>query len=161
LKRCAVLAYGPPRPSHSHDIYSVIVTYRYPVKDKTSATQHSRMAGAVNDAWNYCCQIQPEADSRWRASFAVTNEAFSRKVCSECKSIAGPNDIAGLRMRQWACFDCGALHDRDVNAAWNLLVFAGAERRPVAGEIPALKDGEDVQKISNLSHCLIWRQATH
>jgi transposase len=30
------------------------------------------------------------------------------------------------------------LHDRDVNAARNLLAFAGAERRPLVEEIPSL-----------------------
>jgi transposase len=37
------------------------------------------------------------------------------------------------------------LHDRDVNAARNLLLFAGAERRPPAAEIPSLQAGEDVK----------------
>ncbi|MBV9533270.1 MAG: hypothetical protein JO283_19945 [Bradyrhizobium sp.] len=50
MKRCAVLAYGPPWPSHTNDISSVIVTYRYRVKDKTSAKHLRRMAGAVNYA---------------------------------------------------------------------------------------------------------------
>ena len=44
----------------------MIITYRYRVKDKTSAKHLRRMAGAVNYAWNYCCQIQREAESRWR-----------------------------------------------------------------------------------------------
>ena len=66
MKPCAVLAYGPPGLSHANDIYRVIITYRYPVKDKTSAKHLRRMAGAVNYAWNYCCQVQREADSHWR-----------------------------------------------------------------------------------------------
>jgi hypothetical protein len=32
-----------------------------------------------------------------------------------------------------------------VNAARNLLLFAGAERRPPAAEIPSLQGGEDVK----------------
>ncbi|MBV9533306.1 MAG: transposase [Bradyrhizobium sp.] len=79
---------------------------------------------------------------RYGASFAVINEAFSTQVCSECKSTRGPKGIADLGMRQWTCSDCGALHDRDVNAARNVLVFAGAERRPLAGEISALRAGK-------------------
>ena len=50
-------------------------------------------------------------------------------------------------MRHWTCSDCGALHDRDVNAARNLL-FAGAERRPPVEEIPSLYGGEDVKELS-------------
>ena len=83
---------------------------------------------------------------RYGASVAAINEGFSTQVCSECRSIGGPKGIADLGMRQWTCSDCGAVHDRDVNAARNLLVFAGAERRPLAGEIPVLKDGKTLSE---------------
>lgn len=45
----------------------MILTYRYRVKDKTSAKHLRRMAGAVNYAWNFCCATQREAKSRWRS----------------------------------------------------------------------------------------------
>jgi transposase len=32
-----------------------------------------------------------------------------------------PRGIAGLGIREWTCDDCGAAHDRDVNAAKNIL----------------------------------------
>ena len=43
--------------------------------------------------------------------------------CSECGCLppARPRGIAGLRIREWTCDDCGAVHDRDVNAATNIL----------------------------------------
>jgi len=41
----------------------------------------------------------------------------SSKVCSNCGAI---NDTLTLADREWACADCGALHDRDVNAAINI-----------------------------------------
>jgi putative transposase len=40
-----------------------------------------------------------------------------------------------LRIREWTCSECGAVHDRDVNAAKNIL--AAGHRRLVAG-IPVL-----------------------
>ena len=40
-------------------------------------------------------------------------------------------------IRHWECSDCGATHDRDVNAALNIL-RVGRERPPPAVEIPAL-----------------------
>jgi transposase len=103
------------------------------------------MAKSVLDAgWSWFEEMLRYKALRYGASFAVINEAFSTQVCSECASIGGPKGIADLGIRQWTCSDCGALHDRDVNAARNLLLFAGAERRPLAGEIPVLRGGEDV-----------------
>ncbi|MCC6775663.1 MAG: transposase [Hyphomicrobiales bacterium] len=72
------------------------------------------------------------------AAFEIVDEAYSTRTCSECGCIGGPKGIAGLGMRHWECSDCGALHDRDVNAARNLLLFAGAERRPLVEEIHLL-----------------------
>ncbi|WP_152911208.1 zinc ribbon domain-containing protein, partial [Burkholderia cenocepacia] len=36
-------------------------------------------------------------------------------------STTRPKGIAGLRIREWACSDCGVEHDRDTNAALNIL----------------------------------------
>lgn len=48
--------------------------------------------------------------------FEVVNEAYSTQTCNVCGVIAGPKGRAGLNKRVWACI-CGAVHDRDVNAA--------------------------------------------
>ena len=70
------------------------------------------------------------------AAFEIVSEKWSTQTCSSCTAIGGPKGIAGLGIRQWTCGHCGSSHDRDVNAARNLL--AGAERRPPAAEIPSL-----------------------
>jgi putative transposase len=49
----------------------------------------------------------------------------STKTCSSCGALSGPSGWAGLKVRQWTCAQCGAEHDRDVNAAINTLI-AGA-----------------------------------
>jgi putative transposase len=69
------------------------------------------------------------------ATFAEVNEAFSTQTCSACGARSGPKGIAGLGIREWTCGECGAVHDRDVNAAKNILA---AGRRRLAEEIPAL-----------------------
>ena len=67
--------------------------------------------------------------------FEVVNEAYSTQTCSACGALpeSRPNGIAGLRIREWTCSECGAVHDRDVNAARNILA-AGHCR--LAGGIP-------------------------
>jgi transposase len=49
------------------------------------------------------------------------NEACSTQTCSDCGSVSGPRGLEGLGIREWTCPDCGAQHDRDVNAAKNIL----------------------------------------
>src|SRR5215470_18774725 len=45
----------------------MMLTYKYRVKDATSGKYLNRHARAVNYVWNYCCEIQREAQRRWRA----------------------------------------------------------------------------------------------
>lgn len=57
--------------------------------------------------------------------FMVVNEAGTSQTCSSCgsKDAPGrPRGIAGLGIREWAC-SCGAVHDRDINAARNILAL--------------------------------------
>jgi transposase len=65
--------------------------------------------------------------------FEVVNESYTTQTCSCCGSLpdSRPRGIAGLGIREWACCDCGAVHDRDVNAARNILAI-GLDR--LAGE---------------------------
>jgi putative transposase len=51
--------------------------------------------------------------------FEVVNESYTTQTCNECGVIAGPKGRAGLNKRSWSCV-CGAVHDRDINAALNI-----------------------------------------
>ncbi|WP_293127017.1 zinc ribbon domain-containing protein, partial [Okeania sp. SIO1I7] len=44
------------------------------------------------------------------------------QVCSDCGFKGGKLD---LKVREWECLNCGAKHDRDENAAINILVAGG------------------------------------
>lgn len=54
--------------------------------------------------------------------FKVINEAYTSQTCSACGTIptSSPKGKAGLKIRQWKCCNCGAEHDRDINAACNI-----------------------------------------
>lgn len=56
--------------------------------------------------------------------FEVIDEAYTTQTCSSCGCLpAGrPKGIAGLGIREWTC-ECGVTHDRDVNAAKNILAL--------------------------------------
>lgn len=49
------------------------------------------------------------------------NENSSTVTCSHCHKKTGPSGLSGLGVREWICSECHAHHDRDVNAAKNIL----------------------------------------
>lgn len=57
--------------------------------------------------------------SEWYGKNIVQMPAFqaSTKICSVCASV---NGTLNLSDRKWGCANCGAMHDRDVNAAINI-----------------------------------------
>ena len=73
--------------------------------------------------------------------FKEVSEVYTTRTCSSCGSLSGPQGVSGLRIRDWACCECGVAHDRDVNAARNIL--AAGHGRPAVG-ISGLYAGEDV-----------------
>ena len=87
------------------------------------ALAKTSMAKSVHDAaWTtFRTQLRYKAIRRC-VVFAEVNEAFSSQTCSCCGSIpaSSPKGRTGLGIRQWTCGDCGAVHDRDTNAARNI-----------------------------------------
>ncbi|SNQ48134.1 transposase (fragment) [Frankia canadensis] len=53
-----------------------------------------------------------------REVIAVDRWYPSSKTCSSCGALV---EKLPLDVREWACRGCGAAHDRDVNAARNIL----------------------------------------
>lgn len=55
--------------------------------------------------------------------FDVVNEAYTTQTCSCCGviSYSSPKGRAGLGIREWTCSACKTAHDRDINAARNIL----------------------------------------
>jgi putative transposase len=123
---------------HEHSTRIVREHARVIVGDVNAAgLAQTRMAKSVLDAgWSMFRTMLQYKCLGAGASFEIVSERLSTQTCSECGVLGGPKGIAGLGMRQWHCEHCGASHDRDVNAARNLL--AGAERRPPAAEISSL-----------------------
>ena len=84
----------------------------------------SRFAKSVLDAgWADLKQMLSYKAIRHGGSTLEVSERYTSQSCSECGSLPAsrPKGIAGLRNRVFACDDCGAVLDRDVNAARNIL----------------------------------------
>jgi putative transposase len=57
----------------------------------------------------------------------IVSERNTTRECSNCKALTDPSGLDMLDVRTWVCRECGVTHDRDVNAARNML---SAGRRP-------------------------------
>lgn len=104
----------------------------------SSGLTKTKMAKSVLDAGWHLLKTQLDYKSKaMQGVFIEVSEAYSTQTCSccGCISLNSPKGRTGLRIREWTCPDCGALHDRDVNAARNILA-AGHCR--LAGGIPVL-----------------------
>jgi len=63
--------------------------------------------------------------------YLEVNEAYTTQTCSCCGSRQdSPKGKAGLGIRGWTCGSCNTTHDRDINAANNILAL-GLERLAV------------------------------
>lgn len=84
----------------------------------------TKMAKSVLDAgWSmFRTQLSYKA-MRHGGIYIEANERLTSQVCSACGALpeGRPRGIADLGIREWNCSECGAVHDRDVNAARNIL----------------------------------------
>lgn len=84
----------------------------------------TKMAKSVLDTgWGMLkTQLEYKAIAR-SVLFVEVNEKYTTQACSGCGYIShnSPKGRAGLAIREWSCPECGELHDRDVNAAKNIL----------------------------------------
>ena len=96
----------------------------------------TKMAKSVLDAgWGTLKTLLEYQCDHAGVVFQEINEAYTTQTCSCCGSRQNsPKGRAGLGIREWTC-ECGITHDRDINAARNILAL-GHER--LAGGISVL-----------------------
>ncbi|WP_326645634.1 transposase [Nonomuraea fuscirosea] len=91
----------------------------------------TKLATSVHDAgWSRFVNMLEYKAKRYGRTFARIDRFFpSSKLCSTCGAL---QDEMPLNIRSWTC-PCGAVHDRDVNAAINILAAGRAERLNACG----------------------------
>ena len=98
----------------------------------------TKMAKSVLDAGWFMLKTQLEYKSiATQGVFIEVNESYTTQTCSRCGCIScnSPKGRAGLGIREWTCAECGTTHDRDVNAAKNILALG---HKSLAVGIPVL-----------------------
>ena len=109
----------------------------------------TRLAKSVHDAgWATLVRLLEEKAERWHRQVVKVGRWFpSSQLCSQCGLASGRKP---LQVRDWTCDGCGVTHDRDRNAALNVLIegrkvaaglaetvnACGADVRP--GPVPAV-----------------------
>jgi len=106
---------------------------------KNMVRNHS-LAKAISDCgWGAFRQMVEYKAARYGRHVIVVDRWFpSSKTCSACGHLLA---ALSLSTRHWTCPSCGTLHDRDINAAKNILAAGLA----AAGGDPGDACGADVR----------------
>jgi putative transposase len=98
----------------------------------------TRMAKSVLDAGWGMLKAQLQYKGQWAGRCVlIVSEKNTTRACSSCRALTGPAGLDMLDVRTWMCSECGDTHDRDVNAARNIL-SAGRCPPSVCGNEPSL-----------------------
>ena len=92
----------------------------------------TRLAKSIHDAgWSQLLRlIEQKAENYGRRFRRIGRFEPTSQVCSACGVKDGPKPLS---VRTWTCAACGAVHDRDVNAARNNLAAGRADKSNVCG----------------------------
>ena len=87
--------------------------------------KNHKLAQAISDASWYSFISKLKYKANWRGKTIVQIDQYypSSKTCSNCNYKM--NEMS-LDVREWNCPKCGHHHDRDINAAKNILAFGKA-----------------------------------
>ncbi|MFF4136401.1 RNA-guided endonuclease TnpB family protein [Streptomyces mirabilis] len=139
---------APPSPCQQHDRVTSSKASAQIIRDSqavcvedlaVSGLGRTRLAKPVQDAgWSAFVGMLECKAVRHGRTFARVDRAFpSSQVCSACGFRDGPKP---LHVREWTCGACGTVHDRDHDAARNVLfegrriVAAGRAETPTASQ---------------------------
>ncbi|NEN92577.1 MAG: IS200/IS605 family element transposase accessory protein TnpB, partial [Okeania sp. SIO3H1] len=86
--------------------------------------KNRKLSRAISDlGWRqFRTFLEGKAEKYGRDFRIISRWEPTSQVCSDCGFKGGKLD---LQVREWECLNCGAKHDRDENAAINILVAGG------------------------------------
>ena len=88
------------------------------LKVKNLQKSHCLAKAIANASWSMFRQMLEYKCERYGKELIVVNPKNTSRICSKCGFNSGAKP---LEIREWTCPNCQAHHDRDINAAVNIL----------------------------------------
>ena len=113
------------RKDYLHKISSEIINENQVIVSENlqikNMVRNHNLAKSITDVSWYELTRQLEYKSKWNERIYIKLDTFyaSSQICSVCGY--KNTDVKDLSVRQWICPKCKEVHDRDINAAKNIL----------------------------------------
>jgi putative transposase len=111
------------RNNHLHQITTKLVKENDLIvmenlKAKNMLHNHKLARAIANQSWREIRRMLEYKCSWYGKQLVIVNPYKTSQMCSEC---GYPSGKKTLDIREWTCGNCGTHHDRDINAAKNIL----------------------------------------
>lgn len=123
IKNCYMSNIVNQRNDYLHKIstqlvneYDVIVVEDLKVKNMTK--NHYLARSILRQSWSKFSKMLEYKCQRAGKTFLKVAPAYTSRICSNCGKDTGKKDLS---VREWDCPFCHVHHDRDINAAINIL----------------------------------------
>ena len=116
------------RKNYAHQIttkiakqFETVVVGNIKSQDIIDKGIRSLTKGVYDAGWYFSDTLLRYKTVKFGGIFSEETESYSTQDCSSCSARCGPKGIEDLNIRVWECSSCHVIHDRDVNAARNIL----------------------------------------
>ena len=116
--------------------------------------KNRKLSRAISDlGWRqFRTLLEAKAVMYGRTVNVINRWMPTSQTCSTCGFRGGKK---GLDVRGWVCISCGAIHDRDINAAVNIKVAGGqseTQNRRLRTRKTGAKSARSVDASTHLEH---------
>ena len=134
-------------------VYDVIKVEDLNIK---AMMKNHRLAEAIAECNWYQFISTLEYKCKWNDKILVKIDRFypSSQMCSNCGHIE--KKVKNLNVREWTCSSCGCHHDRDINAAKNILNYTSVRNTDYSRGVVNQPNG----RTNQIGDCLDNEEAT-